>query len=112
MEKSHGTNNASAIVLGSVFSASAKDGIPLWMHFIGFAGLAAVLLLLRYVRNSDSGEEAEQNEITYNAAVSDCTIYKSAFPVKSAVFLGLSLLLLASAGVAEILVRMGIINLT
>lgn len=95
----HAVANISALIIGGAFEMHIREGIPVWLHIIAFAGLCISLLLLRNVGETDnsSGSEEEEN-------------HDNTFSATGKIFLILSIIFLVSTGIAEIMARSGIVQ--
>jgi len=95
----HAVANISALIIGGAFEMHIREGIPVWLHIIAFAGLCISLLLLRNVGETDnsSGSAEEEN-------------HDNTFSATGKIFLILSIIFLVSTGIAEIMARSGIVQ--
>lgn len=94
----HAAVNTTAVFIGGFLEMQIKESIPVWLHFIAFAGIFITVILLKGLKSEPQEEE--------NAEVHNV---KKA-PVAGIIFLGLSAIFLCIAGVLEILVRLGMVK--
>jgi membrane protease YdiL (CAAX protease family) len=94
----HAAANTSAVFIGGVLQTHIKEEIPIWLHFIAFAGIGLTLILLKSLKpETQMNEHVEVYKEKKGSAI-------------GFVFLGLSAILLCVVGVIEILVRLSIIK--
>jgi len=92
----HSASNFCALLFGGAFSMLKMTSIPIWLHIVAFSGLAISILLLKQIKAFEKQEE------TVNEVEASC---KSS--IKGIVILVLSILILTSIGIIEIMLRLG-----